>query len=143
MTNPLAGDENRQLDVKLYLAHLEGRRMAMAHQVADQPAVFLHPLGASAVGDASRLDDRCIVTHVVDDANEAMIENRQRRVEDFLQRRHARTPCCVGLGTQPLYLILLFRGQGHPATPGESLFGPKLNVGPWSRRTSFVFASDI
>ena len=68
MADPLARDENRQFDVELDLAHLERRGVPVAHQIADQAGILLHPPGAAAIGDAGRLHDRGVVAHVVDDA---------------------------------------------------------------------------
>ena len=88
VADPLPRDEDRQFDVVLDLAHLERRRVAVPHQIVDQAAILADPLGAAAVGDARRLHDRGVVAHVVDDADEAVVEHRQRLVEDFLERRH-------------------------------------------------------
>ena len=79
--DPLPGDEDRQLHVQLELAHLERARVPVAHQVVDQAAVVADLLGAAAVGHPRRLHDRGVVAHVVDDADEAVVEDRERLVE--------------------------------------------------------------
>ena len=75
MADPLAGDENRQLDVELDLAHLKRRRMAVAHQVIDQPGILVDFFGAAAIGNARRLHDGAIVAHIVDDAHKPVVEH--------------------------------------------------------------------
>ena len=74
MADPLARDEDRQLHVQLELAHLERRRVAVTHQVADEPAVAVHRARAFAVRHARRLDDGAVVAHVVDESDEPVIE---------------------------------------------------------------------
>ena len=90
--DPLPGDEDRQLHVQLDLAHLEGRGVPVAHQVVDQAAVVADLLGAAAVGDPRRLHDGGVVAHIVDDADEAVVEHRDRLVEQLLERRHGGAP---------------------------------------------------
>jgi hypothetical protein len=58
VADPLAGDEDRHRDVELELDHLERRRVPMAQQVADQPAVLVDLLGALPVTHPRRLHDR-------------------------------------------------------------------------------------
>ena len=82
VAEPLACDEDRRLDVQLELAHLEGRRVAMAQEVADQRAVLPHMPRACAVGDPRRLHDGGIVAHVVNHADEAVVEHVEALVED-------------------------------------------------------------
>ena len=88
MADPLPRDEDRQLHMIFDLAHLEGRRMTMPHQILDEAAILVHALRALAVRDARRLHHCRIVAHVIDHANEAVIEHRQRREENFLECRH-------------------------------------------------------
>ena len=88
MPDPLPGDENRQFDVKLDLAHLERGGVPVAHQVADQSGILLYPLGAAAIGDPGRLHDGVVISHVVDDADEAVIEDRNGLIQQGLERRH-------------------------------------------------------
>src|SRR5690606_1064348 len=107
MTDPLARDEDRQLDVKLYLAHLEGRGVTVPHQIADETTILLHALGTTAIGNAGRLDDSRIVAHIVDDPDETMIQNRQRAVENLFQGRYRRTAGGGGPGTKLLHFLPL------------------------------------
>ena len=78
VADPLPRDEDRQLHVELDLAHLERRGVRVAQQIVDEPGVIAALLGAFSVGDACGLYDRRVVAHVVDDADEAMIEDRDR-----------------------------------------------------------------
>ena len=55
---PLAGDEDRHDVVELELHHLERRRVPVAGQVADQPAVLVDLLRPLAVADPRGLHDR-------------------------------------------------------------------------------------
>src|SRR5690606_5021158 len=81
--NPLARDEDGHGDVELELDHLKGRRVAVAHEVADQPAVLMYLFGSGAVGDARRLDDGRVgrlphgheARHAVDQRDEAVVVN--------------------------------------------------------------------
>ena len=81
MADPLARDKDGQFDVELDLAHLEGGRVPVAHQVADQPFVVLHRFRAAPIADAGRLTDRRIVAHIVDDAHKAVVEHGNGLVE--------------------------------------------------------------
>ena len=87
MPDPLARHEDRQLDVELELAHLERRRVSMAHEVVDQSGVLAHLLGAGAVGHARGLHDRGVVAHVVDHPDEPVVEDRDRLVQERFHRR--------------------------------------------------------
>lgn len=75
VADPLAGDEDGQFDVELDLAHLERGGVPVAHEVADQALIVLDMFGAGAVGDAGGLHDGGVVAHVVDDADEAVVED--------------------------------------------------------------------
>ena len=85
MANPLPRDEDRQLHMQLDLAHLERSRMSMAHQIIDQPAIFGNFLGATAVGNPGRLNDRTVVAHIVDHAEKSVIQHRNRCVHQRLE----------------------------------------------------------
>jgi hypothetical protein len=100
VANPLAGHEDRQLDVKLKLAHLQRRGVAMSEQVANQAAIAAQPGGAASVRHPRRLDNRGIVAHVIDDPHEAMVEHRQWLVQHGFQLRSGGTTggCGIGLG---------------------------------------------
>ena len=122
MPDPLPRHKDRQLYVVLDLAHLERRRMAVAHQIIDQPLVLTDLAGAAAVGDAGRLHDRRVVAHVIDDADKPVIENGNRLVKDRFERRHrgtARLMRCALLRSD--FLLLLCRQPPHrPARPRRS-----------------------
>src|SRR5579859_2778074 len=90
MPDPLTSHEDRELDVQFDLTHLERRRVAMPHEVVDEPGVLADLLGPGAVRHARRLHDRGVVAHVVDDPDEPVIEDRDRLVEKRLHRRHGR-----------------------------------------------------
>src|SRR5579875_2183794 len=102
MADPLSRYEDRQLHVVLDLAHLEGRGMPMAHQIVDEPAILGHLLRAPAIGHARRLDHGAVVAHIVDDANEAVIKNRDRLIEDLLERRDAGPPRLTAAFASPV-----------------------------------------
>ena len=113
VADPLARHEDRQLHVVLDLAHLERRRMAVPHQVVDQPAILADLLGAAAVAHARGLHDGGIVAHVVDDPDEAVIEHRQRLEEDFLERRRDRPQGRLRAAARLVDFGLLVGGEGH------------------------------
>ena len=60
----------------------------MPQEIPNQRAIFSHPLGARPVGDPGRLHDRVVVTHVVDNAHETVIEHLERLAEDGIQFRN-------------------------------------------------------
>jgi hypothetical protein len=113
MADPLARHEDRQLDVVLDLAHLERRGVPVAHQVVDQPAVLADLLGAAAVGDARRLHDGGVVAHVVDHPDEAVVEHRDRLVENLLERRRDRPQRLLRAVARLVDFSLLVAGEGH------------------------------
>src|SRR2546423_6236921 len=88
VTDPLTSNEDWQFHMELELAHLERRGVAVAHQVVDQSGVLADLLRARAVRHPRGLDDRGIVTHVVDDPDEPMVEDRDGLIEERLHRRH-------------------------------------------------------
>jgi hypothetical protein len=122
MPDPLPRDKDRQFYVVLDLAHLERRRMAVSHQIVDEPLVLTDLAGAAAVGHAGRLHDRCVVAHVIDDADKSVIENGQRLVKDRFERRHSGTTRlmrCALLRSD--FLLLLCRQPPHrPARRSRS-----------------------
>ena len=117
MTDPLAGHEDGQLDVVLDLAHLERRGVTVAHEVVDQPGVVASLARALAIRDASRLDHRRVVAHVIDDADEAVVKDRDRLEKDFLQGRHGGAPGLVAIRPLGRDLGFLFGAQSHRWVP--------------------------
>ena len=73
--DPLAGDKDRQLHMQLDFAHLEGRRMPVPHQIADQTFVIADMFGARAIGHARGLHDGGVIAHIVDHADKAVIQH--------------------------------------------------------------------
>ena len=59
----------------------------MAHKIADEPAVLAPPAGAAPVGDPRRLNHRRVVAHIIDDADEAVVEHLDGLVKDLFERR--------------------------------------------------------
>ncbi len=113
VADPLAGHENGELHVQLDLAHLEGRGMPVAHQVADEAGVVAGGLRALAVGDAGGLHDGRVVAHVVDDPDQPVVEYRDGVEEPGL---HAGRDGAQGLGRIGAALGdpgLLFLGERH------------------------------
>jgi hypothetical protein len=90
VSDPLSGDEDRHLDVDLDIAHFHRAGMPVADQVADQPPILVHGLGAGAVGDTRGLHDGCVRSHVVDEADKAVIKNRDVLgiTDDVILRGH-------------------------------------------------------
>ena len=89
----------------------------MAHEVADQPGILGHAARPASVGDARRLHDCRVVAHVVDDADEAVVEYRRGLEQHVLERRHGRA---AGLGAKralSLDVGKLVRSQGHATSP--------------------------
>jgi hypothetical protein len=76
--------------VELDLAHLEGRGVVVAHEVADQAAVLVDALGARAIGDASRLHDGLVRPHVVHDADQAVVQHAEGFAQDGVEGRDVR-----------------------------------------------------
>ena len=77
----------------------------MPHQIADEPAILVQLLGPTAVGDAGRLHHGRIVAHVIDDADEAMIEHRQRLEQQRLQGGNGGTPRLEALRLRGLDIV--------------------------------------
>ena len=117
VADPLAGDEDRQLDVELDLAHLERGRVPVAHEIADEAFVVLHRLGAAPVADAGGLGDGGVVAHIVDDADEAVVEDRVGEVEVRLHPLGRGALGGAGLGARLGDLGLLFGGERHGRPP--------------------------
>ena len=64
--------------------------MRMTHQVADQAFVIGNRFRSLPVAHASRLRDRGIVAHVVDDPDKPVIQDRIDLVEMILHPRRRR-----------------------------------------------------
>ena len=95
------------------LAHLKGRRVPVAHEIADKPLIVLDRFGALAIADPRRLTDRRIVAHIVDNADKPVVQHRVSLIKMCLhplangtQRRHRCTAQCLDFG-------LLVWGQRH------------------------------
>ena len=99
MTNPVAGDENRQLDMQFDFAHFKRRSVAVPHQIIDKPFDLRSLLCSAAVRHARRLNDCRVVAHIVDDADESVIQNRERFVKNILQRGNGRALCLIRRGS--------------------------------------------
>jgi hypothetical protein len=61
--------------MKLELTHLEWRCVAVAKEVPDESAVFVHALGSRAVGHAGCLNYGGVRSHVIDNPNEAIVQD--------------------------------------------------------------------
>jgi len=83
------------------------------HQVADQALVVLDVLGPGAVADAGGLDDGRVVAHVVDDADEAVVEDGMGAVEMGLHPFADGAEGGAGIGPGGLDLGGLVGGEGH------------------------------
>ena len=121
MADPLAGHKDGQFDVEFDLAHLERGGVPVPHEVADQAFVVLHRFGAFAVGHAGGVGDCSVVAHVINDADEPVIEDLVRGIEVLFHARgnHAAGGC--GLGALIINVGLLFWGNGHVGIPlGDS-----------------------
>src|SRR5262249_35129651 len=108
MSDPLPCHEDRQLHVILDLAHLERRRVAMPHEIIDEPLILADLAGTAAIGDASRLYDRRIVAHIIDDTNKAVIKYLSLFVKDVFERWHRGAPRWAGLTALAHDLVPLF-----------------------------------
>ena len=113
VADPLAGNEHRQLDVKLDLAHLERRRVPVPHQIPDQPFVILHGFGAAPIADAGGLGDGSIVAHIVDDPDQPVVKNRVRGVKMTLHPVGRGAQGRPGLAARFGNFGLLIWGEGH------------------------------
>ena len=124
VTDPLPGDEDRELDVELDLAHLKRRTVAVAHQVADEPTVVAQLGGAAPVRHPRRLHDGTVVAHVVNDADEAVIEHRGRLEQHLFEGRHRRPASSITDRLRVAYraqLVLFQRHGGGPFTNGKAV----------------------
>ena len=75
MPDPLPPAVHRHADEELQLDHLEGRRVPVPHQVADQRAVVGDRPRALAVAHPRGLDDGLIVAHDVHQADEPIVQH--------------------------------------------------------------------
>ena len=69
----------------------------MAEQVTDEPTILRGLPRALPVGNAGCLHDRPVIAHIVDDANEAIIENGEGPAENFLDSPHCGAINALGL----------------------------------------------
>ena len=79
----------------------------MTHEIVDQTAILRDLARAPAVGDAGGLHHRPVVAHIVDDADEAVVEHRNRLIENLLERRHARPARLAQAGAEGVDFGLL------------------------------------
>jgi len=92
------------------------------HEITNEAAVLLDPLRASSIGDASTLNDRGIVAHVVEDSYESIVEDAERHAEDFVERsdtwpRETIWPVLrLDLTHGWIFLIMRRRGRLHDVT---------------------------
>src|SRR5262249_61150256 len=87
MPHPLPGDEDRHRAVELELHHLARCRMPMTAEVADEPAGLARAACPVAVRHAGGPLDVLVGAHVVDEGDEAVVENGEVEAEDLLGLR--------------------------------------------------------
>jgi hypothetical protein len=61
--------------MELHFTHLEWRGVVVAHHEAYQPTVVMDRLSTGPIRHASRLNDRAVKAHVIDHANEAVVQD--------------------------------------------------------------------
>ena len=66
---------HRHTHEQLDLRHLERRRVTMPHEVSNQRSVVRDLLRPGAVTDACRLNDRTVVAHHIDKADESIVKH--------------------------------------------------------------------
>jgi hypothetical protein len=71
--------------------------MGVPQQVSNEGTIFLDFFRSGAVGHPCGLDNRGIVSHIVNQANESVIENRKTAPQDFVK--------CRDVGTQYQFLL--------------------------------------
>lgn len=99
MADPLAPGVHGNTDVEFDFAHFEGGGVGIAQQIADETAILMHLLGAGPVGDSGCLDDSSVVAHVVDDADESVVQHRKGLTEHGIERfGGGARRCCRGVG---------------------------------------------
>ena len=91
MANPLPPTIHRNPDQKFDLGHFKWRRVPMPQQIANQCPIVGNAFGSRTVTDPSRLDDRRIVSHVVDETNESVIEHGKFFPTQLFQTTMSRT----------------------------------------------------
>src|SRR6185369_5911484 len=158
MPDPLPPAVHRHADVELDLAHLERRRVPVAHQVAHEPAVFADLARSAAVRHARSLHDRFVGAHVVDDAYEAVVEHLERNSQNFVEGfdprplnaaaflTHRHNPCSSRKSRRTLSLTPVCRKPSYcivwPAAKGPSPGGsPFANLRPHRPRPAGVDAA--
>src|SRR5882757_7419541 len=104
MPNPLTGDEHRHRAMELELDHLTRRRVQVPPQIAQQPARSTRLARAVAVAHPRRAFDALVGTHVVDERDEAVVEDWEVQAEDFFGEKRGGPP---GLA----HLALPLRGR--------------------------------
>jgi hypothetical protein len=62
----------------------------VSHEIPNETTVLVHTLSPSAVRDARRLHDSGIISHIIEEANKAIVEDTKRLAEDCVQRRDTR-----------------------------------------------------
>ncbi len=82
--------------------------MSVAQQVANQTTIFMHLLGACSVGNSGGLDDCSIVTHIVNNPDVTMIEDRKGSPENFIESRDR-----GALDAGVLHIIFLSTGRAR------------------------------
>src|SRR5690242_20929750 len=78
--------------MELELDHLARCRVPVTTQVADEPPRLARPARAVAVRDARRALDVLVGAHVVDERDEAVVEDREVEPEDLLGSGVRRAP---------------------------------------------------
>ena len=91
MPDPLPRDEHGHAAVELQLDHLAGRGVLVAAQVAQEAARRALLARAVAVADARRALDVLVGAEVVDQRDEAVVQNREVKAEDLFGRRAGRS----------------------------------------------------
>ena len=85
----------------------------MAHQIFDKASVFVDLFGATAIRDPRCLNHGCIVTHIIDNSNETVVEYRSRLIQNFLQRGRRRPPRRPDIAALIYDLVSVFWSELH------------------------------
>ena len=96
MADPLPPAVHRHADEKFQLDHLEGGRVPVPHQVANQRAIVGNRPSALAVAHPRGLDHRPIFAHDVHQADETIVQDGKLlppQLLDVARRRLTLSAC--------------------------------------------------
>src|SRR5579864_8427811 len=83
VTNPLTRNEDGEFYVKLNLTHFKRSGVRMAEEILNKSPIFRPFFSPFAIGNASRLNNSTIISHIINHSHKTMIQYRKGLIKNI------------------------------------------------------------